>query len=247
MSIIIFLKYKAFVKGFYRDLFNKENIIWAGHSPLVFDGDEEDWDEVLIVAGMDDTAVDILKEESKIENYKVLRLSLASSEDLKKTNNFLDGLAKQEWDMTERVSPFGENPVDPSAKQRNELFEKLKGQPFALINFISYRDIAIYPEDYNGKKIESGKKAHDTYGMAAVKGFGKLGVRMYAIGEFKGVIAGEKEEWQYFNTVAWPSVEAIKTVYSVKSVSEKLVHRLAGMEKTQVYAAFPYEEYLYKG
>ena len=247
MSIIIFLKYKAFIKGFYRDLFNKENIIWAGHSPIVFDGDEEDWDEVLIVADMDDTAVDILKEESKIENYKVLRLSLASSEDLKKTNNFLDGLAKQEWDMTERVSPFGENPDDRSAKHRNELFEKLKGQPFALINFISYRDIAIYPEDYNGKKIESGKKAHDTYGMATVNGFGKLGVRMYAIGEFKGVIAGEKEEWQYFNTVAWPSVEAIKTVYSVKSISDTLVHRLAGMEKTRVYVAFPYEEYLYKG
>ena len=247
MSIIIFLKYKNFVKEYYRNLFNKENIIWAGHSPLVFDGDQEDWDEILIVAGMDDTAVDILKEESKIENYKVLRLSLASSEAVKKANNSLDAFAKKEWDMTERVSPFGENPDDPSAKHRNELFEKLKGQPFAFINFISYRDIAIYPEDYNGKKIESGKKAHDTYGMAAGKGFGKLGVRMYAIGEFKGVIAGEKEEWQYFNAVAWPSVEAIKTVYSVKSVSDTLVHRLAGMEKTQVYAAFPYEEYLYKG
>ena len=84
--------------------------------------------------------------------------------------------------------------------------------------------------------------------MAAGKGFGKLGVRMYAMGEFKGVIAGEKEEeWQYFNTVAWPSVEAVKKVYSVKSISETLVHRIAGMEKTQVYAAFPYEEYLYKG
>jgi hypothetical protein len=247
MSIIIFLKYKNFVKEYYRNLFNKENIIWAGHSPLVFDGDQEDWDEILIVAGMDDTAVDILKEESKIENYKVLRLSLASSEAVKKANNSLDVFAKKEWDMTERVSPFGENPDDPSAKHREELFEKLKGQPFAFINFISYRDIAIYPEDYNGKKIESGKKAHDTYGMAAAKGFGKLGVRMYAMGEFKGVIAGEKEEWQYFNTVAWPSVEAIKTVYGVKSISETLVHRLAGMEKTQVYAAFPYEEYLYKG
>ena len=97
MSIIIFLKYKAFIKGFYRDLFNKENIIWAGHSPLVFDGDQEDWDEILIVAGMDDTAVDILKEENKIENYKVLRLSLASAEAVKKANNSLDAFAKKEW------------------------------------------------------------------------------------------------------------------------------------------------------
>lgn len=60
MSIIIFLKYENSVKEFFgRDLFNKENLIWAGHSPLVFDGDEEDWDEILLVAGMDDTVLEI--------------------------------------------------------------------------------------------------------------------------------------------------------------------------------------------
>jgi len=248
MSIIIFLKYENSVKEFFgRDLFNKENIIWAGHTPLVFEGDEEDWDEILIVVGMDDTVSDILKEESKIENYKVLQLSLASSEAVKKANDSLDAFAKRELDMTEGISPFADDPNVPSFKHIYELIEKHKGEPFALINFISYRDIARYPENFTGKRIKSGKKAHDTYGMATAKGFGKLNVRMYAIGEFKRVIAGEKEEWQYFNAVAWPSVETIKKVYSVKSISETLVHRLAGMEKTQVYAAFPYEEYLYKG
>ena len=247
MSIIIFLKYKNFVKEYYRNLFNKENIIWAGHSAFVFQGDEEYWDEILIGVGMDDTALDILKGENKIENYKVLRLSLASSEAVKKANESLDAFAKMKFDMTEEISSFADDPNDLSVKHRNELFEKHQGKPFALVNFISYRDIAIYPEEYQGKKIESGKKAHDTYGMATAKGFGKLGVRMYAMGEFKGVIAGEKEDWQYFNTVAWPSFEAVIKVYSIKSISESLVHRLAGMEKTQVYAAFPYEEYLYKG
>ena len=246
MSIIIFLKYKNFVKEYYRNLFNKENIIWAGHSAIVFDGDEELWDEILLVSGMDDTALDILKGESKIENYKVFRLSLASSEAVKKANESLDAFAKRDFDMTEGL-PFAEDPNSPSFTRTTESFKKLKGKPFAFINLISYRDVAIYPENYQGKKIESGKKAHDTYGMAAGKGFGKLGVRMYAIGEFKDVIYGEKEEWQYFNTVAWPSTEALLKVYSIKSISDMLVHRLAGMEKTKVYAAFPYEEYLYKG
>ncbi|MHA1257668.1 MAG: hypothetical protein ACTSPS_18950 [Promethearchaeota archaeon] len=244
MSIIIFIKYENSLKEFFgRKLFNKENIIWAGHSAIVFDGEEEYWDEILIIVGMDETALEILKGESKIEKYKILRLSLIPSEAVKKANDSLDAFAKMEFDMTEGISPFAAN----NQSIRNEIFEKLEDKPFALINFISYRDVAIYPENYEGKKIESGKKAHDTYGMAAGKGFGKLGVRMYAIGEFKGVIAGEKEEWQYFNAVAWPSAEAVKRVYSIKSISETLVHRLAGMEKTQVYAAFPYEEYLYKG
>lgn len=248
MSIIIFLKYKNAVKEFFgRKLFNKENIIWAGHSAFIFEGDEEDWDEILLVVGMDDKALDILKGESKIENYKVFRLSLISSQAVKKANDSLDAFAKMEFDMTEGISPFADT-NEVSIKHRNELFEKLKDKPFAFINFISYRDVTIYPEEYQGKRIKSGKKAHDTYGMATGKGFGKLGVRMYAIGEFKRVIAGEKEEeWQYFNAVAWPSVEVLKKVYRIKSISDTLVHRLAGMEKTQVYVAFPYEEYLYKG
>ncbi|MHA1112815.1 MAG: hypothetical protein ACTSRE_17140, partial [Promethearchaeota archaeon] len=113
MSIIIFLKYKNFVKEYYRNLFNKENILWAGHSAFVFDGDKEDWDEILLVAGMDDTALDILKGESKIENYKVFRLSLASSETVKKANESLDAFAKKDFDMTEGA-PFAEDPNDSS-------------------------------------------------------------------------------------------------------------------------------------
>ena len=42
MSIIIFIKYKNSVKEFFgKDLFNKENIIWAGHSAIIFEGEEE--------------------------------------------------------------------------------------------------------------------------------------------------------------------------------------------------------------
>ena len=252
MSIIIFLKYENSVKEFFgRNLFNKENIIWAGHSASVFEGDKEDWDEILIVGGMDDTVLYILKEKRKIENYKILQLSLVSSDAVKSMNNSLDAISTKECDMTEGISKRevdrNKNPNDPSIKRRNEFFKKHKGKPIALINFISYRDIAIYPEDYEGEKIKSGKKAHDKYSRASSRPWGKLGVRMYTAGEFKGVIAGEKELWQYFNTVAWPSVEALKAVYSLKRVSESLVHRTAGMEKTRIYAAFPYEEYLYKG
>ena len=101
-------------------MFNKENIIWAGHSVLIFEGDEEDWDEILLVVGMDDTTLNILKEESNIENYKVLRLSLISSEGVKKANDSLDAFAKREFDMTERTSPFAETD-DVSIKHRNEL------------------------------------------------------------------------------------------------------------------------------
>jgi len=169
MTIIAYLKFKDSVEAFFgRELFKKGIIVWAGHQVVQFIGiEEEDWDEVIILVGMDDSALKTVEQESKIVNFKIIQLKMISKESLAKMNAFLKASLKLKIDKTPgkgyiEHAQGGRN--DPTIEQAKRVLERDMDKPMGVINMVTYRDRVMYPKDYEGKKGKDTRKAYQLYG-----------------------------------------------------------------------------------
>ena len=80
--------------------------------------------------------------------------------------------------------------------------------------------------------------------MTAFRYQGLVESHVYLAGKYSSTIIGENQDWDDFNIVMYPSRNIMVKMYSLKRVQVSLVHRHAGLKKTQVFAATPYDEFL---
>jgi hypothetical protein len=250
MTIITYLKFKDSVEAFFgRELFKKGIIVWAGHQVVQFIGiEEEDWDEVIIVVGMDDSALKTVEEESKIENFKIIQLKMISRENLAKMNAFLKASLKLKIDKTpgkgylEEHAQGGRN--DPTIEQAKQVLERDMDKPMGVINMVTYRDRVMYPKDYDGKKGKDSRKAYQLYGTNIQRVLGNYGVQIKGLGLVKTVLAGKEDsDWHDFTFFQYPAPQDLIDSYGLKVADKYLVHREAGLLKSKIFLATPYEEF----
>jgi hypothetical protein len=232
--LLVFLKNKPNGE---KEVFSRGNIIYKGKDLIQTAGDDGvEWSEVRLIEYLkhqsySDDINEFDKEKNKVEKYKVILLKPRSKfKRFKfKLQQRIRNLVLSDDDDTSIQINKKESPskkmkrtagAAPNWAGFNKLLKKDRNLPMAMINLIKYRDIALYPEGYNGKPI-SGKKAY-----------------------YKSTLFNNSEEdpdWDTMVILNYVSVSSFFNYASTKVVIKKgHIHREAGLEKTNIYSAFPY-------
>jgi len=73
---------------------------------------------------------------------------------------------------------------------------------------------------------------------------GNYGVQIKGLGLVKTVLAGKEDsDWHDFTFFQYPTPQELVDSYSLKAADEYLVHREAGLLKSKIFLATPYEEF----
>ena len=256
MSIIVYIRYKKSVRNFFgRDFFHDGKILWAGRDGVPFSTISEAWDEILIVKYAskkeEKIAIRRIAEEKNIAKCKVLTLNLISPANLEKLNNMLKSFSTTSIDMAKRnirEKAKGAN-ADPTLEQLEQLMEKNENEAVCIINLIKVRDLAVFPDDYNGRRAKkgnplTGSEVYEKYTSKFMQICGIFGARFVTIGRIKDVLYGdENSDWKTFTVVNYPSLNILFEILSLKEIDLAFANRNAGLEKTKVTIANPYEEF----
>ena len=136
--------------------------------------------------------------------------------------------------------------IDPSQKKFELLLTRDQNKPIVMLNIVKYRDIAKYPESYDGKKNISGEEAYKLYGLnaAKVQGMPMVNVIMDLAGENIATIVGDNEpDWDHYFFARYPSIEHFINMSTSVVYMEGHFHRTAALEKAILYAITPYEDF----
>ncbi len=254
-QLLVFLKNKPNATI---EVFTNGIILYKGKDLIQINGDDgTEWSEVRLIEYLKrqsyrDDINEFDKEKNKVEKYKVILLEprskfkrFKSKFQLRIRNLVLNDDTSIQINKKESPSKKMKRTAGtaPNMAGFNKLLKKDKNLPMVIINLLKYRDIALYPEGYNGKPI-SGKKAYYIYGRYAIKYNAKLGNRPIFSCDAKSTLFNNSEEdpdWNSMVILNYISVSSFFEYASTKIVIKKgHIHREAGLEKTNVYTSFPY-------
>ena len=147
-------------------------------------------------------------------------------------------LAKMESPKKRKIRTAG-NAINYK-NQQNLTVRNYGMKPVYFVNLMKYREIAQYPDGYEGKQI-SGKKAGRIYGRVANKVNRKLKNYMKFTGIHQNTIAdntGTEIEWDSFALVRYANIKTILKFSQDKMFQKAIHHKDAAIDKTYVYASF---------
>ena len=114
-----------------------------------------------------------------------------------------------------------------------------------MLNFLAYKEKAIYPEGHEGNNDDlTGREAYTIYGKHARKLLPVLGGRVINAGRIKTVSNELEPEWEDFAFPMYPSFQTLMKMTSLKSFQDKDIHREAGLSRTKLIVFSPYNEFL---
>lgn len=124
--------------------------------------------------------------------------------------------------------------------QQNLTVRNYGMKPVYFVNLMKYREIAQYPDGYEGKQI-SGKKAGRIYGRVANKVNRKFKNYVKFIGRPKNTIAdntGTVIKWESFALVIYANIKSILKFAQNEYFQKAIDHKDAAIDQTYVYASF---------
>lgn len=238
-----------------RELLRKGGLLlWAGHDITQFIGfNDSDWDEIVVAEYAEENAynnaLNQLKEESKLKYYKVLLVSHYPQSIIDKMNMMIKSrkiknldpirveniYSEEDWEAAKKA---GMDQLGPTPNQIEKINQRDQTIPVVMLNYIKHRDIAIYPDDFKGKRYKTGTEAYRAYGQHGLQ------VQTLDIfGKYKSPIVGEGEpNWELFVFVRYPSVKEFIGMISTKRYQDSTIQRNAGLENTILLAITPYDE-----
>lgn len=253
-ELMVCLKYKGSDFFGRKELFKGGTILWAGHEILNLIGTTEpEWDEIVFVRFPEENsysnAIEQLVDEQRLSYYKVLLVRNYPQDVIDRVNKMsyrLSSVDTARIDMSELNAEDNDLDIDPSQKKLELLLQREKNKPLVLFNIVKYRDMAEYPEDYNGEKNITGKEAYKLYGLnsAKIQGMPMVNVKMDLAGVNIATIVGNNEpEWNHYFFARYPSLEHCLNMWDSKVYQEGVIHRTAALERSYVYAITPYEDF----
>ena len=253
-EILVCLKYEGSDFFGRKELFKGGNIVWAGHENLNLIGiNEPEWDEIIFVRFPEEdsysNAIEQLADEQRLSYYKVLLVRNYPQDVIDRVNEMSyinTSIDTTRIDFSELSAKDHDLDIDPSQKKLDLLLTRDQNTPIVMLNIVKYRDIAKYPESYDGKKNISGKKAYTLYGLnaAKVQGMPMINVIMDLAGENIATIVGDNEpDWDHYFFARYPSIEHFINMSTSVVYMEGTFHRTAALEKAILYAVTPYEDF----
>ena len=221
----------------------------------MYNDDGVEWDEFkLIKYSNERNYKDDISEFDKIKNdlvkYRLISLKLYSkvrfilNKIMERIKNLIYpydtsiNLAKMESPKKRKIRTAGN--VLNYKNQQNLTVRNYGMMPVYFVNLMKYREIAQYPDGYEGKQI-SGKKTGRIYGRVANKVNRKFKNYVKFIGRPKNTIAdntGTVIKWESFALVRYANIKSILRFAQDKMFQKAIDHKDAAIDQTYVYASF---------
>lgn len=254
-TIIVYLKYKDNESWGGRELLRREGLLlWAGNDITQFIGlNEPEWDEIVVAEYSEENAYNQaltrLKEADMLSYYKVhlvIHFPEAIIDRINKMHKALkkknlervpikEVFSKEQWEAAKKA---GTDHLGPTPNQMETLLQRDQNIPVVMLNYLKFRDVAIYPDDFKGKRYKSGRKAYQKYEQRD-----SHNNQVDIVGNYKSTIVGEDEpNWKHYVFVRYPSVKDFIGMIATKSYQASYTQRSAGLENTILLSITPYDE-----
>jgi uncharacterized protein (DUF1330 family) len=128
------------------------------------------------------------------------------------------------------------NPLEPSADQLRALLQLEAGGPLQFLNCLAYHDVARYPADHAlAASGTSGAEAYALYGAVAARHVTARGGRFVVLNQVVMQLIGPATTWHQIVLVEYPTVEAFLDMVGDPDYRAALVHRDAGLARTELF------------
>lgn len=132
------------------------------------------------------------------------------------------------------------NPLEPSAAQLRELLSIDPAGPLQFLNLLAYHDVARYPADHPLAATGStGAAAYARYGEVAVRHVTARGGTLVLFNHVVAQVIGAPVVWHQIAIMQYPHVDAFIDMVRDPDYRAALVHRDAGLARTQVHVTRP--------
>lgn len=132
------------------------------------------------------------------------------------------------------------NPLEPSADQLRALLSVEGDGPLQFLNLLAYRDVARYPVEHAlAESGSAGSVAYALYGAVAVRHVMARGGRFVLFNQIVAQVIGTPVVWHQIALMQYPSVDAFLDMVRDPDYRSALVHRDAGLARTEVFATRP--------
>lgn len=130
--------------------------------------------------------------------------------------------------------------TDPSIEQlRGLLSGNLEG-PFHFVNLLAFKEIAKYPSDHElATQKLSGVEAYDKYGEVALQQVLKRGGRLVTLSDVEQQLIGSSRAWHRVATMEYKNIKAFIEMLLDPEYQAALVHRISGLEATELFVSRP--------
>ena len=254
-TIVVYLKYKDNESWDGRELLRGGGLLlWAGHDITQLIGlNEPEWDEIVVAEYSDENAynqaLNRLKEADTLKYYKVHLTSHFPQAIIDQMNKMLLTLkvknletipveklsSEERWEAAKKA---GTDHLGPTPNQMETLLRRDQNIPVVMLNYLKFRDVPLYPDDFKGKRYKTGSEAYQKYGQRD-----SHNNQVDIFGNYKSTIVGEDEpNWENFVFVRYPSVKDFIGMIATKSYQKSSTQRSAGLENTILLSITPYDE-----
>jgi hypothetical protein len=254
-SIVVFLKYSPNES---KEIFTKGKVLYAGSLnsySQMYNDDGVEWDEFRLIKytreqSYSDDIIEFNNLKNEFVSYRIILIKLYSKfrfilvKIIERIKNLIYpydtsiNLAKMESPKKRKIRTAG-NFLNYK-NQQNLTVRNYGMKPVYFVNLMKYREIAQYPDGYEGKQI-SGKKAGRIYGRVANKVNRKFKNYVKFIGRPKNTIAentGTAIKWESFALVRYANIKSILRFAQDKMFQKAIDHKDAAIDQTYVYASF---------
>ena len=132
------------------------------------------------------------------------------------------------------------NPLEPTAAQLRALLEVDRDGPLQFLNLLAYHPAARYPEGHPLATAGStGAAAYALYGAVALRHVTARGGRFVLFNTVVAQVIGTPVDWHQIAIMQYPNVDAFLDMVRDADYRAALVHRDAGLVRTEVFATRP--------
>ena len=122
----------------------------------------------------------------------------------------------------------------PTVDQWARILNRDPDDPFALVNFFKFRDVANYGE---GKGEVSGAQAFDRYASVSIPTMEKVGGTFLLVSAFQSSLIGADEDWDLVAIGAYPDLNTFLGLYQDADYCAAFRHRTAACLRQKVLVA----------
>ncbi len=125
----------------------------------------------------------------------------------------------------------------------SELALRAGDRPIWMLNFLSFRTTAIYPDreaDVTGGSAISGARAYARYGQGLVRPLTRVGGHIAWTSRSIGLLPDTSDgDWDQIAIAFYPSTAAMLTMLGDPTYKAAHIHRAAGLARTRLLATQP--------
>jgi len=142
--------------------------------------------------------------------------------------------------LVSEIARHGLGGLGPTREQLRALVEADRDGPLHFLNLLAYHDAARYPAAHPlAGRGGSGAEAYARYGAVAARHVAQRGGRLALWNAVAQQIVGADAGWHHVAIMEYPSTEAFLDMLRDPDYTAALVHRDAGLAKTEIVVTRP--------